>query len=434
MAVTSYAGTLRYLYGLQYRGMKFGLRNIRSLLADAGNPERAFASIHIAGTNGKGSTAAFLASILREAGCRTGLYTSPHLVRFTERIRIDGREMAERRLVEYVRILRPAIERTKATFFEATTCVAFLYFADEGVDAAVIETGLGGRLDATNVVTPLLSIITNVSLDHTDYLGTTIRAIAREKGGIIKAGVPVLTATLDPAVVDVLHRIAEQRGTRLFRSLDLTRMTAARDGRRVRFEGRGFKVPLCVPGLPGEYQHENAALAVSAVQILRRSQRLLRTYPGLTAPAVLRGLARVRVHTGLQGRFQMIRDGARYLVDVAHNPAGIRTLAAEVLRMKHGPRIAVFGVMKDKDYREMLQVLAGIVETIVAVAPSLRRALPARALYREAEKRGITVVFGGSVDRGLAVARRLAGRSPILVTGSHFVAGEALRGIRGETA
>lgn len=164
---------LRYLYGLQYRGMKFGLRNIRALLASAGHPERAFPSIHVAGTNGKGSTSAFLASVLREAGCRTGLYTSPHLIRFTERITVNGREIAQNRLAYYVAVLRPAIEKAGATFFEATTCVAFLYFADEGVDIAVVEAGLGGRLDATNVLRPLVSVITNVSFDHREFLGNT---------------------------------------------------------------------------------------------------------------------------------------------------------------------------------------------------------------------------------------------------------------------
>ena len=174
----TYQQTLQYLYRLQWRGMKFGLRNTRRLLQYAGHPERRFASVHLAGTNGKGSTSAFLASIAVEGGLKTGLYTSPHLLRFTERIRVNGAELSEERLVYYVKDLRRVIESVHATFFEATTCIAFRFFADENVDLAVVETGLGGRFDATNVLFPLASVITSIGLDHTQYLGSTPEQIA----------------------------------------------------------------------------------------------------------------------------------------------------------------------------------------------------------------------------------------------------------------
>src|SRR5512135_1725144 len=209
--MTSYSASLRYLYGLQGRGMKFGLRNIRNLLTFAGDPEAKFPSIHVAGTNGKGSTAAFLASAFMEAGYSTGLYTSPHLVRFTERITINGRQISEGRLAKYVGALRSAIEKTGATFFEATTCVAFQYFADEEVDIAIIEVGLGGRLDATNTLAPLACVITSIGFDHMEYLGPTIPSIAAEKGGIVKSRTPVVIGPIARSAERTISEIARKR-------------------------------------------------------------------------------------------------------------------------------------------------------------------------------------------------------------------------------
>lgn len=430
----SASDTLRYLYGLQYRGMKFGLRNIRALLASAGHPESAFPSIHVAGTNGKGSTAAFLASALQEAGCRTGLYTSPHLIRFTERVRVNGREIPEERLAYYVAVLRPAIEKSQATFFEATTCVAFLYFADEGVDIAVVETGLGGRLDATNVLRPLVSVITNVSFDHREYLGNSLRAIAREKAGIIKRRTPVVTASTDPVVLSVLRRTSAQRATRLSLSSRMVHTRPAGTAGKIVFRSAGLTIGPVRPGLPGEFQRGNAALAVAALSLLLRRRNARRGIPGLTARAIGRGLARVRNNTGLNGRLQRIRSGGGVLLDVAHNLEGIRTLKRELGTMKHPPRVAVFGVMKDKEYGPMLDELADAIGTLVAVAPANRRALPVALLVQEARKRGIHAVPGGSVASGLRRARSIAGRRLLLVTGSHYVAGEALSTLCGKDA
>ena len=190
--MTSFKHTLQSLYDLQMFGMKVGLQNIWALTDIFGHPELQFPCIHIAGTNGKRSTSSMIASILTASGYRTGLYTSPHLVHFSERIRIDGRAIPEREIVRYTKDMMPAIKKLQATFFEATTAMAFRYFADQSVDIAVIETGLGGRLDATNIVTPLLSVITNIGLDHTEHLGISLFAIAGEKGGIIKPFVPCI--------------------------------------------------------------------------------------------------------------------------------------------------------------------------------------------------------------------------------------------------
>ncbi len=430
--MSSYTSTLRWLYGLQYRGMKFGLRNIRTLLREAGHPERHFPSLHIAGTNGKGSTSSFLASILQEAGYRVGLYTSPHLVRFTERIRINGVEIPEKRLVAYASAFRPSVEAVQATFFEATTCIAFQYFADEEVDIAVIETGLGGRLDATNTLRPLVSVITNVGLEHTEFLGTTLKAIAREKAGIIKKGIPVVTSAGEPGVLQVFSRTAARRKTRIFMSKDVVAPTVSggRAGRSlVKMNGQNLSVGPLLLGLPGEHQVVNASLAVATLQVLRGRGKLQR----ITSGHIEDGLKRVCRHTGLRARMEELRTSTgSFLIDVAHNPAGMQTLVRSLNERGIRCPVVVFGVMKDKDAGAMLSELSRLNPTIVAVAPGIGRSLPAVEVRKAAKKMGIHAILGPRVSAGvrkallLAGSETLTGRARILITGSHYVAGEAL--------
>jgi len=427
--VSAYAETLRYLYALEYRGMKFGLRNIRALLRAAGNPERAFPSIHIAGTNGKGSTCAFIASALTQAGYRTGLYTSPHLVRFTERIRIDGREMDEARLVAYIRRMRPWIEKYRATFFEATTCAAFQFFADEGVEIAVIETGLGGRLDATNVLRPLVSGITNIALEHTEMLGSTLRMIAREKGGIIKPGISAATAEEDPAPLAVLRRRARLCRVHLRESSRAVAVRASRGGARVSMRSGRFALKPFAPGLRGRHQVRNAALALCVLRTLLETSPGRKRFRRLTAPLIRKGFVRVIRNTGLRGRLERLGGRRRVLLDVAHNPAGMRTLVESLRKGAQKNLIAVFGVMKDKEYGPMLSGLASIADPIIAVAPPQKRALPAIELWRAGRDLGLNVLVGGNVSSGLRKAARIAGKRGLLVTGSHYVVGEALKAL-----
>jgi dihydrofolate synthase/folylpolyglutamate synthase len=410
--------------------MKFGLRNMRTLLASVGNPERAFPSIHIAGTNGKGSTASFIASICMESGLKTGLYTSPHLVRFTERIRINGREVDERRVATYVSSLRPVIEQVRATFFEATTCIAFLCFAEECVDVAVVETGLGGRLDATNVLEPLVSVITNISLEHTDYLGTSIRSIAREKAGIIKRRVPLVTASIDRVALEVLRREAARKRARLFRAERLVEVIARGPEGKISVRAGSFRTRSFLPGVAGRYQYPNVALAVAALRILdsRLSSRLF-----MVRRNIEQGIRRVVRNTGLKGRLQMYRDG-RLLLDVAHNAAGMKALAGELKILKPSPEAAVIGIMRDKDRSAMLQELGNVVPRIIVVAPGMKRAVPAARLFREGKKLGLPVEFGGTVRQGIKKAIRGGKKGWIVITGSHFVVGEALRHLGGENA
>jgi len=404
--------------------MKLGLRNVRALVKALGNPERRFPSIHVAGTNGKGSTSSFIAACFTSAGYRTGLYTSPHLEQFNERIRIDGKQISDADIVRITNLLRPAIERTKATFFEATTAMAFCWFAEEGVDVAVIETGLGGRLDATNVLRPMISVITNVALDHQEYLGNTVKKIAREKGGIIKPRTPVVTASVDRDALHVLREIARRRKAK-FRLAGhvvfVEESSRKKSDGPLSFEGEELSLRNIRLGLPGIHQRDNAWLAVAAMDVLMEDPRFRRWFSRLDGKSVARGLERVRTYTGIRGRLQRVGRGGRYILDVAHNPDGVRALVATLRATVRTPLTVVFGVMKDKDYRGMLEELKPVTGRLIAVAPGNARALPARRLSQVAEGMGIGTVLGGTVASGI----RKAGKGRVLIAGSHYVVGEA---------
>ncbi|MBX2992229.1 MAG: bifunctional folylpolyglutamate synthase/dihydrofolate synthase [Bacteroidetes bacterium] len=427
----AYNETLRFLYGLQSRGMKFGLRNIRALLKSVGNPERRFLSIHIAGTNGKGSTASLIASVLMESGCTTALYTSPHLVKFTERIRINGIEMPEQLLVQYARKLRPMIEQLNATFFEATTCIAFQYFADRHVDIAVVEAGLGGRLDSTNVLRPLVSVITGVSFDHMEYLGNTLQTIAREKGGIIKRHTPCVTGSTNPEVSATLRRICAGKKSPLIvshKNVNVKRRKT--DGRHstLRFQSRRFSVSHVRLELAGEHQINNATTAFAAIDVLMRSNVHTKLFSGISDDTIHRGFEHVRANTGLRGRFE--RVGGRFVLDVAHNVEGLNSLAETISSHRFRNCVVVFGVMRDKQYPEMCEVVSRIGSQVIAVSAKNKRSLSSRVIAREVRKTGVTAIDAGTVQKGILAARKISReRTKIVITGSHYVVAEALKSL-----
>lgn len=410
--------------------MKFGLRNIKTLLRRVGNPERQFPSIHIAGTNGKGSTASFLASIFMEAGYKTALYTSPHLIRFTERIRINGKEIPEKELVSYAEPLISIIEKTGATFFEATTCIAFQYFADQKVDIAIVETGLGGRLDSTNVLLPLVCVITNVSFDHTEHLGTTLKKIACEKGGIIKRNIPCVTSSTDKTVVATLKGIAKRRSSRLIEVRKRVTTTASKlRASRVymNFRSQHVVVRDVKLGLTGNHQITNAACAVATIDTLLNKKKHVKTFGHLSHKSVTSGLMRVRRNTGLHGRLEILGENKQYILDVAHNTAGLEALVVALPARYRNNLVVVFGVMKDKDYPAMCNIVARIAAHVIAVQPKTQRALPSAEITDRMNLAGIPAINGGDVGDGMLIAYRLAGESgKILITGSHYVVGEAL--------
>ncbi|MBI3765164.1 MAG: bifunctional folylpolyglutamate synthase/dihydrofolate synthase [Ignavibacteriales bacterium] len=424
--MTQFDKTLQFLYDLQLFGIKVGLHNIRTLLRYLGHPERQFPSIHIAGTNGKGSTAAMLAAILCASGYKTGLYTSPNLVHFSERIRINGKKISEEEIVRYTRYLQPAIRKTKATFFEATTAIAFQYFADQRVDVAVIETGLGGRLDATNVLTPILSIITNVGLDHMEYLGSTYSSVAFEKGGIIKPSIPCLVGDMNTDALTLLQRIARKMNASLFRCNKLSTVRINDNtlaGLRVALEtDRDHYNDVFLP-LAGEHQSKNLQLAVLAVERVRESLGFYR----ITKETITAGLCSLQRYSGLRGRIDVLSTKPLVVADVAHNPAAIKTLLRSLKDLLVGRVVIVFGVMKDKSYGEMIDLLAPMTRLAITVEPHTDRALGSDAIMTEFHHRSTRAIDGGDVNQGFARAldeqRNL---ETVLVTGSHYVVGEVL--------
>ncbi|NOZ60902.1 MAG: bifunctional folylpolyglutamate synthase/dihydrofolate synthase [Calditrichaeota bacterium] len=418
----NYAQAVDYLFSLTSLGWKLGLNKIRSLLKELDNPHEKYRVIHVGGTNGKGSTSSMLASILQQSGYRTGLFTSPHLIRVGERIKIDGLPISREDLVFYIEKLKPLFTKYKCTFFEALTAIGFTYFADQKVEVAVIEVGLGGRLDATNVVNPLLSIITNVNFDHMKQLGYDRKSIAREKAGIIKENSICITNNKYQSVARVFAEAGLRKNTKLISLSELMRVNNAVYGEEetvfdLAINGSFF--PRLRLSLLGPHQVENAALAVTAAKILQ--ERFL----PLKNDDIYAGLAQVN----WPGRLQLISKKPRLLADVAHNPDGARALAKSVQKIFHYRRLyLLMGVMRDKEYEKMIKRLAPMVHCFIAVSPDYYRSLVAKKLAQSARKYCRQVKSFGQVFQGIDYALKQAKEDDLIVcTGSHFTIGEVLQ-------
>jgi dihydrofolate synthase/folylpolyglutamate synthase len=421
---------LEYLLSLERLGMKFGLENMTRLCAALGNPERRFRSLIVAGTNGKGSVTAMLSAALHAAGHRTARYTSPHLQRLEERFVIDEREVSTEDLRDAARAIQQTVEQLIAsggldghpTFFECATGVAFELFRRARIGMAVLEVGLGGRLDATNVVTPLAAVITSIDLDHEAQLGGTLASVAREKAGVIKSGIPVVCGPLPPEAEAVVVEACRDRDARLIRTADRARTTVLmRDGETlVTIETRRHRLYRVVLALPGRHQAENAATAVTVLEEL--NELGLR----IDAPAMLAGL------TGAKwpGRLERFRCGsADVLVDAAHNPASARALASYVQESGWTGATLVFGAMRDKNIAGMLAALAPAIGRLICTTAPSPRAAPAAELAAIAAAAipGATVVdVVNEPEEALRSACATAER--VVVAGSIFLIGP-LRGI-----
>jgi dihydrofolate synthase/folylpolyglutamate synthase len=408
-----YRDALDFLYARTTGAWKLGLERVEAFLALLDNPHRDLRTIHVAGTNGKGSVCACVEAVLREQGLRVGKYTSPHLVDFRERFLINGAPVAPERIVGFVQRWTPDVERLGATFFEATTAMAFQFFRDEQVDVAVIETGLGGRLDATNVVQPLVAAVTNIGIDHVEYLGDTLEAIAGEKAGIFKRGAPAVIGEPDARIAGVLDSAAHAAGASsvlsIFRESPPSNVRVERDGTRFSWRGEEWRTPLV-----GAHQAFNAAVALGVIGIL--PEDLL-----VGVDVVRAGLERAV----LPGRFHRV---GKYLFDVAHNPAGAAVLA-ETLRAVGAARpvVAVLSVLGDKDWRGIMDKLGPLVdEFILTVAPTSPPSrtwdLPEPAAY--AREIGVRALVFRDFDRALAYAAERG--ETVLVTGSFHTVGDAM--------
>jgi dihydrofolate synthase / folylpolyglutamate synthase len=409
----TYAEILSHIYALGRFGIKPGLERISKLLDALGNPEKAFATVHIVGTNGKGSTASFLSSILSAGGYRTGLFTSPHLISFTERIRIDGREIEESSVVRLAeRVMAAAPEKT--TFFEIITALAALQFAEEGVEIAVVESGMGGRSDATNAFDGCLTVVTPVSLDHTEYLGERLEDIAAEKAGICKAGTPLVSARQEPEVAAAISKRAAEIGSPVYvcgEHFDAGWHHGALDYRGIAVTLSGIR-----PMLVGRYQSGNAATALAAAELLAAA-----AFP-VPKEALVAGVERAT----WPGRMELLAGEPRLLLDGAHNPAGAAALAGALADIEYERLFLVVGVMGDKDLSGILSPLLPLAHHVFCVSPALERALPAAALARFCIDAGASAEAAGSVAEGLGAAKKAAGpRDLVVVCGSLFTVGEA---------
>jgi dihydrofolate synthase/folylpolyglutamate synthase len=416
-ALNRYKSSIDYLYGLQKHGIKFGLNSTERILARLGNPERRLRCIHIGGTNGKGSTAAMLSSILQRQGFRVGLYTSPHLVRFTERFRIDEREAAVDRILEVFEHVRSVLDDGEPpTFFEMVTAMAFQYFVEERVDWAIIEVGMGGRLDATNVIRPEACIITNVSYDHQEFLGSSLASIAREKAGIIKDGVPLVTGARQPVVKGILKATCFSHAAPLYCIGSQFRVRRNPEG-SFQYHGMKQRYRSLELNLKGIHQYQNAALALAALEILESENAF-----SLDTQAVREGLLQVR----WPGRLEILQENPLIILDGAHNPHGAESLREALKSCFVFDKLhLVLGIMADKDTRGILRRLLPLAETAIFTQPRYARAEQPETLKRLA--RPYVQKHYVIRDPGAAIAEARAMAAPndaICITGSLYFAGE----------
>jgi dihydrofolate synthase/folylpolyglutamate synthase len=427
----SYDDALDYLYRLQWHGIQPGLERMKTLLSFVDHPERQFRSIHIGGTNGKGSTAAMVASVLTQAGYRTGLYTSPHLIDFSERIRILGRPIPAGEMARLTGRLRAAIEARaphlakEVTFFEFTTAIAFLYFAEAKIDLAVVEVGMGGRFDATNLLTPLVSAITQIDLDHERYLGSTILKIASEKAGIIKEQTPVVTAASQPEVLSLFQRVARFNEAPLIRlgheiaAEGILSKDLQETGSPQRFFYRGKTERRVEISLLGRHQIDNAAVALGILEQLQERG------VSLTEEDILLGMKQAR----WEGRLEVIRRNPLILLDGAHNRSGAKALGLFLTGVdpgRKGKHWLIAGIMQDKNIVEILDALTPWADEVVLTRPDMERAADPGLLAASLKEKSLCRTRIDHLPDAIAyVESHLQPEDALIITGSLYMVGEA---------
>ncbi len=403
-----------YLSDLNVNVMHFGLEAVSGLLARFGNPHSHYKTILVGGTNGKGSTAAMIASVLKRTGLKVGLYTSPHLVDVRERIVINDKKIPLRKFAGILSEIRDQAP-LPVTYFEVLTAAAFIYFQREQVDIAVLEVGLGGRLDATNICQPVVSVITNIGLEHTAYLGNTLTAIAGEKAGIIKPAGVCVTGVQQKKVVQTISSVCRQRKSAFYR-LGRDFKIIRRADHTADYRGMNRSISGLKLSLPGGHQWSNAALALAALEIAQKCGFVI------DDAAIRAGLK----NTHWEARMEVICTRPLFLLDGAHNPSGVRVLRRALI--EDFPRrrlILIFAALADKDYRKMLQIIAPMAATIILPPLKTERSVPARQMARVVENLGGGAIVARSVDQAVDKALAMAGgKDVICALGSFYLAGE----------
>ena len=419
-----YQEAVSNLYSLQKFGIKFGLSKTSNLLKALGNPHKGRKYIHIGGTNGKGSVAAFIASILKEAGLRVGLYTSPHLVRFTERFRINYVEITREGATDLINELRDAfVSEEPPTFFEATTAMALAYFARENTDISIMEVGMGGRLDATNVITPLVSVITNISMEHQFYLGSRLLDIAGEKGGIIKKGVDIVTGVNQQSVIRLFESICEDKKSRMWRLGKDIRCRTSASG--LHYSGINRKLNGLKLGLMGRFQSRNAALALAAIE------RLEEKGLNISPQDIREGLKK----SIWPGRMQVVAKNPTIILDGAHNPIAMRALAESIkMGFRFRRMILVIGVMEDKEIGQILRRIVPLSDYVIYTRPVYYRAARPEILMDKGARLGKPGEIVPLLTEAIEKAKDMADpQDLIVITGSLFTVGEAMTHFDPET-
>jgi dihydrofolate synthase/folylpolyglutamate synthase len=418
--MNSYRGSINYLYSLQRFGIKLGLKNISELLRRLNNPHKSLRFVHVAGTNGKGSIAAILSSILTEAGYTVGLYTSPHLVSFRERIKLNGKPIPKAEVIDSVREIKAKIKTgISPTYFEFTTCMAILYFAKKLVDIAILEVGMGGRLDATNVIQPLVTVISNVSLDHEVYLGNSLISIAKEKAGTIKRGAEVVTAERKPKVLAVIEGFCRKSSCSLYRvGRDIRERRVKVNSNTFHYFGLDRHLLNLEVGLRGRHQVVNASTALGVIEILMRKGYKVGN------SAIYDGLKDVR----WPGRLEVVQKDPLVILDGAHNPVAANCLIYAIKEFAFDNLILVIGVMKDKDINGILKRLVPLSDKVILTRPSYERAADPENMRKMAMPFQKDILISKKVDDAVRLALSLAlKRDLICVTGSLYTVGEARR-------
>jgi dihydrofolate synthase/folylpolyglutamate synthase len=413
----TYNDTIEYLFGLQKYGIKFGLSKTANLLKSFGNPHIGQSYIHIAGSNGKGSVAALLESILINSGLKVGFYSSPHLVHFTERFRINGREIEPDVVVRIVEELREVIDpKHPPTFFEVATAIALIYFEREGTDISIMEVGMGGRLDATNIITPIVSVITNISLEHQFFLGRRLIDIAGEKAGIIKRNVDLVTAATQPHVIKLFKRICEEKRAPFWRVGQNVRFRT--EGKTLNYYGLKRTFRDLELGLAGRFQARNAALCLAVTEILEMKGNKI------SEKQAREGLK----STIWPGRMQLVSREPLIILDGAHNPGAIRELTSALEHeFEYGRLILVLGVMEDKDIANMIRRIVPMADYVIYTRPDYYRSADPADLMNAARPLGKPGEIVRKIPEALKRAKEIADQPDlILVCGSFFTVGEAL--------
>jgi dihydrofolate synthase / folylpolyglutamate synthase len=423
MTTPSYQETLDYLYQnlpifqrVGAAAYKADLTNTIALCQALGNPQNKFKSIHVAGTNGKGSSSHMLAAILQTAGYKTGLYTSPHLKEFTERIKINGQEVGQEFVIDFVNRIKSEIEKIKPSFFEITVAMAFDYFAQQKVDVAVIEVGLGGRLDSTNVITPIVSLITNISWDHKDLLGDTLPKIAFEKAGVIKNNTPVVISERQPDVEHVFITKADETKSKILFADDEWKVNTLSNGKfSVIHTSLQHEYELDLKGL---YQRKNIAGVLAVVEILRETDF------SITNDQVYKGLRATTSITGLKGRWQKLGEKPLMICDTGHNEGGVKEVMRQVLALKFDRLFIVWGSVKDKDISMILALLPKKAYYFFCQA-KIPRAMPALELQEKSKQFGLDGMAVEDVNEAIAMAKKLSTPDDfVFIGGSTFVVAE----------